>query len=248
MYRKCQQTFKNCQPLDYIDVEGYTPKTAEKANELWVKNDLFTLTKEDKSIPDSQTTWLTDTIIDAAQKLLKQKVWLKNGFQDVCCGRTYAFDIESSEFTQVLHTGHGHWITVSTIGTQEAEALTYDSMHPSISSSDKRQSAALLATNHNKITLKNMDVQMQSGPSGCGLFAIAFATVIVHGEHPGKLCFNEDSMRQHLIKCLERGEMTIFSIKKTRPIGGHIKSEDVRYWNVLLMPHAWDPQHGHDWM
>lgn len=63
-------------------------------------------------------------------------------------------------------------------------------MHPSISSSVKRQIAALLATDHNKITLKNMDVQMQSRPSDCGIFAIAFATAIVHGEHPGKLYFN----------------------------------------------------------
>ena len=47
----------------------------------------------------------------------------------------------------------------------------------------KRQIAALLETKHNVITLKHMDVQMQSGTYDCGLFAIAFATARVHGEH-----------------------------------------------------------------
>ena len=58
-----------------------------------------------------------------------------------------------------------------------------------------------------------MDVQMQSGTYDCGLFAIAFATALVGGEHPGKFLFNQDSMRQHLIKCLELGEITMFPVK-----------------------------------
>ena len=226
MLRKRQQKFNNYPLLDCIDVETYTPKTAEKENNFGVENDLFTLT-EDESILYSQTAWLTDTIIDTAQKLLKQKVPARNGFQDVCCGRTYAFDVESSEFTQVLHNGHGHWLTISTIGAQEAELLVYDSLYPSISSSVKRQIAALLATDHDEITLRHMNVQMQSGTYDCGLFGIAFATAPVHGEHPGKFLFNQDSMRQHLMKCLELGEMTMFPIKKTRRSAGRMKSEDV---------------------
>ena len=59
----------------------------------------------------------------------------------------------------------------------------------------KRQIAALLATKHSVITLKHMDVQIQSGTYDCGLFAIAFAMALVHGEHPGKFLFNQDSMR-----------------------------------------------------
>ena len=226
MLRKRQQKFNNYPLLDCIDVETYTPKTAEKENNFGVQNDLFTLT-EDESILYSQTAWLTDTIIDTAQKLLKQKVPARNGFQDVCCGQTYAFDVESSEFTQVLHNGHGHWLTISTIGAQEAELLVYDSLYPSISSSVKRQIAALLATDHDEITLRHMNVQMQSSTYDCGLFAIAFATAPVHGEHPGKFLFNQDSMRQHLMKCLELGEMTMFPIKKTRRSAGRMKSEDV---------------------
>ena len=57
---------------------------------------------------------------------------------------SYAFDIESNEFTQVLHNGHGHWMTISTVGAREAEVLVYDSLYPSVSSCVKRQVAALL--------------------------------------------------------------------------------------------------------
>ena len=39
---------------------------------------------------------------------------------------------------------------------------------------------------------------MQSGTDDCGLFAIAFATALVHNEHPGKFLFKQDSMKQHL--------------------------------------------------
>ena len=121
MLKKRHQKFKKCSPVDVIEVEGYTPKKAGKASKTWVKNHLFTLSREDKSILCSPSAWLSDTIIDAAQKLLKQKVPLQNGFQDICCGRTCAFDIESTEFTQILHNGHDHWLTISTFGAQEAE-------------------------------------------------------------------------------------------------------------------------------
>ena len=96
-----------------------------------------------------------------------------------------------------------------------------------ISSCVKRQIAALLATKHKIITLKHMDVQMQSGTYDCGLFAIAFATALVHNEHPGKFLFNQDSLRQHLMKCLELGEMTMFPVKRTRRNAGRIKSKDI---------------------
>ena len=97
----------------------------------------------------------------------------------------------------------------------------------SVSSCVKRQITALLATKHSIITLKHMDIQMQSGTYNCGPSAIAFATALVQGEHPGKLLCNQDSMKQHLIKCLELGEITMFPVKQTRWNAGRVKSEDI---------------------
>lgn len=39
----------------------------------------------------------------------------------------------------------------------------------------------------------------------CGLFAIAFATELVHGSDPSLCHFDTGTMRQHLLCCLEKG-------------------------------------------
>ena len=42
------------------------------------------------------------------------------------------------------------------------------------------------------ITLHFMDVQMQSGGSDCGLFAIAFATALVMGRNQANFFFSKE--------------------------------------------------------
>lgn len=60
--------------------------------------------------------WLTGAIINTAQMLIKKAYPVADGFQDVLLGQTLGFEVKSSEFIQVLHTGRGHWLTISTIG------------------------------------------------------------------------------------------------------------------------------------
>ena len=66
--------------------------------------------------------------------------------------------------------------------------------------------AALLFTNESHITLNFVDVQMQRGSQDSGLFAIAFATALCLGKKPGQLCFDQDRMHTHLLKCIESQE------------------------------------------
>ena len=49
-----------------------------------------------------------------------------------------------------------------------------------------------------------------------GLFAIAFATTLAYGEQPGHCLFNQNKMRQQLVKSLQEGEMTPLPLKKNR--------------------------------
>ena len=86
-------------------------------------------------------------------------------------GRTPHFEVQSNEFVQILHNGHGHWLTISTVGVTHPEVSVYDSMYPTTSTHVKQQIASLLATTQNRIRLRHMDVQMQSGGYDCGLFA-----------------------------------------------------------------------------
>ena len=48
------------------------------------------------------------------------------------------------EFVQVLHTGCGHWVAISTIACKLGEVNVYDSMRPALTESLKRQISAIL--------------------------------------------------------------------------------------------------------
>ena len=102
----------------------------------------------------------------------------KAGFQSVILGKTFSFEVESEEFLQVLHDGHGHWLTISTVGAPPANILVYDSMYASARQATKTQAACMMMVAEPNLTLNFLDVQMQAGGSDCGVFVLAFATAI----------------------------------------------------------------------
>ena len=60
----------------------------------------------------------------------------------------------------------------------------------------------------------------------CGLFAIAFAIALAYEEQPGHCLFDQNKMRQHLLKSLQEGEMTPLPLKKN---GRNGCSENLEY-------------------
>ena len=163
----------------------------------------------------SQSEWLTDNIIDAAQILIRELSPI-GGLQKVCCGMTMGFTIEPTEFIQIICTGRHHWILISTVGTVHPTVMVYDSLYCTVNSFVERQIATLLNTNCKEIDLRFVNVQMQYGGADCGLFAIAFATALALGHAPEAFHFQQNSMRQHLRECLEHGVITMFPYDKTR--------------------------------
>ena len=129
---------------------------------------------------------------------------------------TMAFEIQRQPFVQILHDGHGHWLTITSIGGKpgNADLSIYDSMYPSVGSYTKKQIAAIVCSEENKITLNLMNVQLQAGGSDCGLFAIAFATALANNVNPCNCCFKQDAMRDHLRHSLESGKLTMFPMLK----------------------------------
>lgn len=164
--------------------------------------------------------WLTDDIVSATQKLLKKKWPLGNGFQDTCLGLTYSFNIEPDEFIQVLYNGHGHWLTIRTVGAKANEVFIYDSSYESVSIVVKRQIATLQAAKSKIIKLNFVDVQRQSGGYDCGLFSLAFATALTSNINPDHCIFDQSKMRKHLYQCLVKGEMEMFPTLRRRRSGG----------------------------
>ena len=123
------------------------------------------------------------------------------------------------EFVQIIYTGRGHWIALSTIGCGSAEVDFFDSMPLVISSSLQNQFASLHCSKSSIITLRyvqlefgnviilyirNKQCQVQKGPNDCGLFAFAFAAVLSSGRHPSAFHFNQLELHQHLHRCLTK--------------------------------------------
>ena len=191
-----------------------TAPAHSKKMQPWIDNDIMKLSNGDRGVIKSPTGWLTDDIIDAAQKTLQKQFGIP-GFQSVARGQCCHFDVEPDEFIQILHNGRGHWVTISTIGTKHPEVLVYDSMHSIAPDMLQQQIAALLQTKDEAITLKFAKVSMQTNGSDCGVYAIAYATALCLGTSPAKLLFDDSKMRPHLIKCLEDGCFTMFPVRQT---------------------------------
>ena len=181
--RRQQKTTHQEQATAAITVEDCN-FPSEKCEEQWVSG----LTERDRAVL-TENDWVTDNIIDAAQGLLKKQFVHINGLQSVVLGLTLSYAIQKEEFIQVLHTGRGHWVMVSTTACTEGEINIFDSYPPALTSHLMNQIAALLATPNAIINVKYMDAWIQCGSADCGIYAIAFATTLASGEKPGGLLF-----------------------------------------------------------
>lgn len=102
MFQRRQEKFNGTEKLDTIDVDSVQLKK-RKQEKFWIKE--LNLLEQDREILLNPAGELTDSIIDAAQTLLKQAFPQLCGLQSVSCGLTMTFDIEPSEFVQVLNNG-----------------------------------------------------------------------------------------------------------------------------------------------
>ena len=142
-----------------------------------------------------------------------------------------SYDVQPREFVQILNNGRGHWLVVSTVDSLNnspsfCEVKVYDSMHSSVNDHIKAQVASIMSTECSTIHLSFMDVQMQSRGYDCGLFAVAFVTALAFNKQPGQYLFDQQQMRKHLWKCLDRKKIEMFPVKKLRRSTAKVKSTD----------------------
>ena len=95
-----------------MDLTSISPLSVGK-RKVWIPlNSGLVLYQEDRRII-SDGEWLSDLHISAAQTLLKQQFPHVSGLQDPTLSQTQAFDTQSGEFVQVLHTAGCHWVAVA---------------------------------------------------------------------------------------------------------------------------------------
>jgi hypothetical protein len=155
-----------------IDADNCAPSTSQWPTS-WIPD--LNITQADKDILTSSCAWLTDSIVNAAQMLIKRGNALVSGLQNVNLGLTNTFDVQAREFIQILHTGQGHWHVVSTIGTNRPEVNVFDSMYCHCSDHSKVQISSILRTQKKTIQLQ---YKMPSGEADCCLFTVTFATAL----------------------------------------------------------------------
>ena len=120
--------------------------------------------------------WLNDSVINAAQSLLKYDPGLLpvGSLQNTLLIVIRQCDIVCDGSVQILHSGGNHWITISTVDQstvgqsavgQSAEQLTvkiYDGLDNELPQETKQQVAALLNTRESAIAFEHRPVQVNS--------------------------------------------------------------------------------------
>ncbi len=126
-------------------------------SKIWIAN--LNLLESDKNLILDTTAWITDSIVNAAQKLLKEQFPGINGLQNVCMGYVMGFEIQAGAFLQILHSNN-HWLTIAS-GQHQPSVKVFDSLNSYISTLVKAQIACILSTQKDKISFSIMDVQTQ---------------------------------------------------------------------------------------
>ena len=161
------------------------------------------------------------------------------GLQDVVKAKNLSMDVEPNEFVQILNKSDSHWFTISTIGRQPGVVNVFDSATKYTTKRNREEIAVLLHTSERSITLHYMSVQVQSGASDCGLFALAFATALCTGINPTACTFDQATMRQHFLRCIQAGEITQFPLRaKRRLLSRPVRADTFEVHCHCRMPHS----------
>ena len=104
-------------------------------------------------------SWVTDNIVNAGQIIIKYTFPHICGLQNILL---LQFDVQTTEFVQILHIDVNHWITISTIGCKVGELNLYDcNQCESLSASTEEQISCLLNSKEKELHVKIMPVQRQ---------------------------------------------------------------------------------------
>ena len=158
--RKCLATSpKKAKRQKYDVIDDANVEDLEKP---WVTVGSVRLYEHEKTVLVN-SNWLTDTLIHAAQLLMKNDTDLLSvgGFQNPLFASTPRFMQMDGEFVQILHSGSNHWITISTVGCASSRVRIYDSLlSSSLPFATKKVIAFLMNCKDSAITLEYASIQV----------------------------------------------------------------------------------------
>ena len=188
-------------PSDNVVVLSESPVKISD-DDIWISS--LSLYIQDCTILQTSGSWLNDNLIYAAQMLLNNKSKIE-GFQSTQFGKKLAFSTipPYTKYIQILHVDGNHWNVVSNIrsdgGVFTNSVCIYDSLYMHVALDTKEQICSFVRPKNYKFTFDIANTQHQTNSSDCGLFAIAFATELVHSQSPVLCEFNASMMWNHLL-------------------------------------------------
>ncbi|CAF5027667.1 unnamed protein product [Rotaria sp. Silwood1] len=191
--RNNKRTYKQVSP----DLQTYKYKRNKKVESV---RDVY-----------GNTTWLTDLHIYLFFELLKKEFPNINGLCGPAQIHLYTGSLENSIF--IFNANSNHWLTVANLESENIWKV-YDSLSYPTESLVKFFQDVL--PGEEKVVLSFENVQQQVGGHDCGLFALAFATSLCYGDIPSSLFYDQKSLRNHYVNCIENNEIQRFPSKPKR--------------------------------
>lgn len=161
----------------------------------WIRFSNIKLVIEDKAIL-LEGQQLHDNHINFAQALIKAKFSTFAGLASTQVVRKPRFAVGCwvPNYVQILHCQVNHWVTASTIKCNNAEVTILILCF--IPSTMKLKSTLQMIFSPTILTFKQPLMKKQVGNTVCGLYAIAYATYLVHGNDPeGLPSYQFDQMK-----------------------------------------------------
>ena len=94
---------------------------------------------------------------------------------------------------------------MSTINTNDGTVRVYDSVYNTLDEDTRSIISAMFhSTESRPIKLQMVPTQKQEGGRDCGLFSIANIAAIAFHLDPTTITFEQATMRQHLVQCIEK--------------------------------------------
>jgi hypothetical protein len=195
------------------------------------------LNPADQKILQNNEECLHDEIINAAQRLLKDKYCSINGLQDtllVAGGHVSLSGNTEHQFVQIVHDDtHQHWLVVTNLNCSSGELRVYCSMQQVPSSRCLYDITRFVNMKKSKIKINVMNVARQKGTKDCGVYAVAYTETLLSGLDPVNVIYEQSVMRGHLLKCLLDNNLTPFPTTSYRTTRKQcIRSVDVNLFCV----------------
>ena len=176
----------------------------EKTNSIWLNNDNYRLTSADRELLESPNGLLNDQLMDAGQKLICKALGTLESYQSVLNWQK----LEKAPYTpfttdhiQLLHDGDCHWLLAF---SSAGRVQVCDSLRSNLSAVTKKSLKSLFKplVKDGKLNVTFLPSDKQKDGVNCGLYALAFACVILDGQSPSEYAFKVDEIRNHFCWCL----------------------------------------------